>query len=83
MRSSLSVPQAPSISTLETDFQHGNPQFFGELAGFLWRGRKPDYELHIRTGATERMCRHWLAGSHPPNARAVRAVLGEILRRLG
>ena len=71
-----------STSGLETNYQRGNPLFFGELAGFLWPRGKPDYELHLRTGATERMCRHWLAGSHPPNARAVRAVLGEIIRRL-
>ena len=77
-----SIERSPSISTAEMDFQRGNPQFFGDLAALLWRDRKPDYELHLRTGESERMCRNWIAGSNPPNARAVRAVLGEILLRL-
>lgn len=76
--------RGPSTSTSEIDFQRGNPEFFGELVALLWPNDKykPDYELHLRTGATDRMCRNWIAGSHPPNARAVRTVLGEILRRL-
>jgi len=56
-------------------------KFFGELAVFLWPD-KAAYHLAVRTGASERMCRYWLSGRHPPTARAVRAVFGEILSRL-
>lgn len=83
MGEQLSTADAPSISTLETNFQRGNERFFGDLCGLLWPDTKLDVELQQRTGATDRMCRNWIAGSHPPNARAVRVVLGEILRRLG
>lgn len=86
MRTALRVGVRPSISGLEIDCQQSSPnKFFGSLAEFLWPkpNFKADYELHIRTGASDRMCRYWIEGKHPPSSRAQRALLGEILKRLG
>ena len=55
--------------------------FFADLAMFLWPNKAAFY-LAARTGASERMCRYWLAGSHKPTGRAVQAVFGEIVERL-
>lgn len=80
-----------SISQGEADFTRSPADavegkfFFGTLVCFLWPKPKfkPEHELHIRTGATSRMCRWWIDGTHPPSAAAVRALFGEILWRLG
>ncbi len=55
--------------------------FFCQLCEFLWE--KPAYELHLRTGAGETTCYAWLNGTHRFTWEAARAVLGEILMRLG
>jgi hypothetical protein len=87
MRTDLRVRERTSTTKSEAGFtdslaaDEDRRKFFGDLARFLWV-IKPEVALHQRTGATERMCRWWLDGTHPPNARAVRALLGEILRRL-
>lgn len=88
MRTASRVRERGSISHSEASFtdkiegQASGKKFFGELACFIWP-IKPEWELHIRTGASDRMARWWIDGTHPPNARAVRAILGEILKRLG
>lgn len=79
---SLAEAVAPSISAPERNCS-GNIQenFFGAIAVFLWPD-KAAYHLAARTGASERMCRYWLSGSHKPTGRAVRAVLGEVIGRM-
>lgn len=59
--------------------------FFGKCVLLIWPKPefKPEYELHLRTGKSTRICRWWMDGTYPPNGAAIRCLLGEIIARLG
>ncbi len=83
---SESISAAPSISAAAIHCTQnfrgaGGAKFFSDLCDLLWPD-KAAFELAQRTGASLRMCRYWLAGSHAPNGRAIGAVLAELLLRL-
>lgn len=75
---SISAPEGSCSGKISVPEQG---RFFSELAEFLWPD-KAALHLAARTGASERMCRYWLAGSHKPTGRAMRAIFAEIVQRL-
>jgi hypothetical protein len=78
MRGEFTEVDLRAISAAE---RNCSENFFGDLAVFLWPD-KAAHHLAAHTGASERMCRYWLSGSHKPTGRAVQAIFAEVARRL-
>ena len=56
------------------------PGKFALVAKALWP-RKTAIELAIRTGASERTAKYWLAGTYEPSAAAAAAIMVEVFGR--
>lgn len=80
----LSVQELPvaAIQTGRSLLPHGEGNCpvikFGAVARALWP-RKTAAHLAAKARVSERQAKNWLAGEHEPSARAVQAIVNEIL----